>query len=171
MSIYNRYYLDAEERLGSAEHIRTSGPTIPIALSVPKALETKLIQEGKAVPTAEQGMALLDTGASISMVDEATLQILKINSIGKASVIGAAAEKESLFNKYPAQFAFPGTNLPNIEFNSVLSNPALKTTQGIIAIIGRDILKHGIFVYNGIGGHITLSLDPNQNFEPGSIAA
>jgi predicted aspartyl protease len=169
MSIYNRVYLGADGKSGSAQHIRITGPTIPISISVPKALAAELIKEGKPVPPPEQGMALLDTGASITMIDEVVLQKLNINSLGKASVVGAAADKASLFNKYPAAFSFPGTNLPEIDYNSVVSNPALQAQQKIVALIGRDILMYGILIYNGVAGAITLSLDPNQNFQKGSI--
>jgi hypothetical protein len=64
---------------------------------------------------------------------------------------------------YPARFSFPGTNLPSLEFNSLLG--ADLTSQGIpgprgaplMALLGRDILEHFVLIYNGLQGLFTLA--------------
>jgi hypothetical protein len=58
-------------------------------------------------------------------------------------------------NKFPARVSFPGTTLPAVDFGSVYGS-TLKN-QGIIALIGRDLLTHFVFTYNGPGGFITLA--------------
>ena len=35
---------------------------------------------------------------------------------------------------------------------------AVLASQGIIALIGRDLLRHCTLFYNGIGGELTLSI-------------
>lgn len=64
---------------------------------------------------------------------------------------------------YPGRFSFPGTNLPSIDFNSLLG--ADLATQGVagarggplMALLGRDLLEHFVLVYNGLQGLFTLA--------------
>ncbi len=57
--------------------------------------------------------------------------------------------------QYPARIQFPGTPLPAITFTFVIG--ANLTGQGLMALIGRDVLQHFVIVYNGPIGQIILS--------------
>ncbi len=89
------------------------------------------------------------------MVDETVIESLGVNPVSVAKV-GTPGGSSSM-NAYPAKLTFPGTGLPDLQFNSVLASPHLKNQQNIIALIGRDILQYGSFNYNG-DGHISISL-------------
>ena len=165
MSNHTRYYTDAKDRI-SNEILKINGPTIPIFISVPDALANELGKSG-IVAKPQSGLALIDTGASSSMVDETIIKSLNLNPIRKGSVITPGGI--SLMNFYPAKFSFPGTDLPDLDFTSVLSSEHLGKTKNIVALIGRDILRHGVLVYNG-DGHICLGLNPNKSISKGTIS-
>lgn len=156
MSHYSRYYLDNNSTKHglSREHLRAVGPTIPIVITVPDVLIAVLGEQGKIIIPVD-GLALIDTGASSTMVDETVLKSLGVNAVSVRDV--GTPNGASPMNIYPAKLTFPGTDLPALNFNGVLSSPYLKAQQNIIALIGRDILQHGSFTYNG-DGHISISL-------------
>jgi hypothetical protein len=164
MSTHNKYYVDGEHRL-APELLRQEGPTITVSIAVPDALAERLRQQKVEVPDPQTGLALIDTGASLSVVDTAIIKTLAINAIGKKTVRTISGEAE--VDTYPAKFSFPDTPLPDLDFNSVSASDRLKS-QGYLALIGRDILQHGMFVYDG-NGHYTLVLNPNQKVERGVI--
>lgn len=159
MPHYSRYYLDENHKHHglSREHLRASGPTIPVAITVSNILAEVLTKQGKVVASVN-GLALIDTGASSTMIDEIVIRSLGVNQISFRDV--GTPNGANPMNIYPAKLVFPGTGLPDLNFNGVLSSPYLKSQQNIIALIGRDILQHGSFTYNG-DGHISISLRNN----------
>lgn len=57
---------------------------------------------------------------------------------------------------HPLRFSFPGTDLPPITFRRVAGS-ALQS-QGIVALLGRDVLANFILVYNGPAGTFSLAV-------------
>lgn len=56
---------------------------------------------------------------------------------------------------YACQISFPGTQIEDIELSPVLGSTLAK--QGLLAILGRDILEKYQLVYNGPGGFWTIA--------------
>ncbi|HVY73094.1 MAG TPA: aspartyl protease family protein [Candidatus Paceibacterota bacterium] len=164
MSTHNKYYY-ADGQTLSPELLRQEGPTIDVAIEAPEALADALRKQGKSL-SPQKGKALIDTGASSSVVDESVIKALQVNAIGKRTVYSVGSEVEEM-DTYPAKFSFPGSTLPQLDFSSVTASPYLQK-QGLIALIGRDILQYGTLIYHG-NGHFTLVLDPNQKVERGVI--
>ena len=117
-------------------------------------LAKHLQQQNKPVPAPQGGLALIDTGATLSVVDRAAVQALGINPVGVANMTGVTGQGQT--NLYPATFEFPGTSLPPVNFASVTA--AQLQGLGYIALIGRDILMRFTMFYNGPLGLVTLSL-------------
>jgi hypothetical protein len=107
-------------------------------------------------------MAIVDTGASISAVDATVIARLGVQPVGTANV-GTAGGIQTQ-STYPARLSFPGTNLPSMEFNSLLgANLGGQVITGpmpgnLIVLLGRDVLEHFVFIYNGPNGMFTLAL-------------
>jgi len=99
------------------------------------------------------GLGLIDTGAEITGVDLPAIQQLGIPSIRQINV--GAATGQQMTTVHPVSFAFPG-GFPEIQFNSVIACDL--QGQGIIALIGRDVLRHMLFVYNGITGTYSFAM-------------
>ena len=90
---------------------------------------------------------LIDTGGLSSSIDNDLVQNLKIKQIGKTEIKGTSLEHEiiklSLYNIGLA-IAIPTSKIIDI---SVLGIDL--STELYKIIIGRDFLKHCIFIYNG----------------------
>jgi hypothetical protein len=159
MPIFNRYFLIPDPNTqGNTtfghEALFNAGPRLPVEIKIPNALANYLTQKGQPVPSPVSGDALVDTGASVSCVDETVIQNLGVNPVGISQVGTPSSANISQF-QYPVLFAFPGTTLPAIEIAHALGS--VLQPQGLLALIGRDILSSFVFTYNGVGGFITLS--------------
>jgi hypothetical protein len=137
-----------------------AGPCLPVQVEVPPALAAQLQQTGQAVPAPVAGFALVDTGASVSAVDDTVIQQLGVQPIGMVPVGTAGGPQQQAI--YPGRFTFPGTTLPAIDFGSLLgcnlAGQIVAIHQGpLIALLGRDLLQSFVLVYNGPGGTFSLS--------------
>ena len=154
--VYNHYYPDGNNQINtpaSAGRLVTGGPTIPVAVFLVKEHVDQLTRENKPLPAAVTGLALIDTGATLCMIDESALQSLGIPPSGIENVIGATGRGNQ--PTYPASLTFPGTPIPPIAFTNFIGSP-LKAA-GIVALLGRNVLRHFVMVYNGPGGFVSLS--------------
>jgi predicted aspartyl protease len=105
------------------------------------------------------GIALIDTGATITSINAPILSGLGINPVGIVNVGTAGGpQKQSV---YPAKFRFPGTKLPGFELSRVigcdLTGQTVMNQRPLIALIGRDVLTRAVLVYNGSAGMFSLS--------------
>lgn len=161
MPVYNRFYFlstSGSPAPGGSVALHPGplfavGPQIPVNVQMPQALASLLTQQQKPVPNPISGVALLDTGASISAVDATVIQSLGVSPVGVTTLHTPSGTSQQ--NQYPVRFEFPGSNLPAIETQRAIGS--LLQQQGIIALIGRDVLASFVFVYNGPGGFITLA--------------
>lgn len=160
MPVYNHFYLvGAPPTPGTAISpfhagpLASMGPQIAVDVHLPMALANQLSQQGKPVRGPVSGTALFDTGASISAVDGTVIQSLDVRPVGVTNVRTPSGTAQQ--NQYPVRFVFPGSPLPAIETTHAIGS--VLRAQGIIALIGRDVLSAFIFVYNGPGGFITLA--------------
>jgi hypothetical protein len=138
--------------------LAVNGPIVQVQIEVPLALAAFLQQNNEPIPSPVDGMALIDTGASITSIDESVFIKLGINPVGAAQV-GTASGRHTQ-STFPARVVFPGTNLPtldapralgcNLSGQSVIDRP-------LIALIGRDLLSSCVLVYNGTLGLFSLS--------------
>lgn len=158
MPVYNRTYWPGNQ-VGYHHNLRLFGPIIPVQIALPQALAQYLISTNSPVPTPVSGMALIDTGASITSVDNTVFQSLNVQPVGVANVGGAhGAAQQSVF---PASISFPGTQLTGLAFNQVIGcniiGQATGLNQPLIALVGRDLLQHFVLIYNGPIGSITFA--------------
>jgi len=112
-----------------------------------------LIQRGTPAPAVKSGLALIDTGASVSCIDEQVAAELKLPVVDVGQMTSASHAAHPC-NLYPIQILLPA----GIGFAAPRAMGANLAVQGIIAIIGRDILQVCTLFYNGYAGQITLSL-------------
>lgn len=164
MVTFNRYYAKQGGSVDvDPEHLRTTGPIVPVEVSIPSALALYFVEKNSQIPTATVGYALIDTGASISGIDRNILSKLGVNPVGTEPIPVYTPGGVANQYLYPARLSFPGTKLPTINYASVFGVDLLQ--QGIIALIGRDILRHCVFIYNGLGGHISVNLELPESWQ------
>jgi hypothetical protein len=97
-------------------------------------------------------LALIDTGASNTSIDEQPAQELGLPVIDVGQMQSATHERHPC-NIYPVQIASP-----IVTFNSPRTMGANLAVQGLLALIGRDVLAVCNLFYNGPSGQFTLSL-------------
>ncbi len=156
MPVCSRFYL-LQQPTGQAFHpgpLIAEGPWLDVEVHVPRAFEDLLVKQGKNVPQPISGRALIDTGASISAVDNSIITSLGVQPVGVTQVHTPSGSAQQ--NQYPVRFSFPGSGLPDLSVHQAIGS--ILRAQGIIALIGRDASSSVILVYNGPGGVITLAI-------------
>jgi predicted aspartyl protease len=132
--------------------LQQRGPVIQVTVGLEQTMAHALIQQGKAIPPARAGLALIDTGASVSCIDEQAAQDMKLPVVDVGKMTSASHDSHPC-NLYPIQIVLPA----GIAFGAPRAMGASLAAQGLIAIIGRDILQVCTLFYNGNAGQITLS--------------
>lgn len=156
MPIHNQLYPDDNGQVhtvGSRDRLARSGPTIPVAIGLPAATLAMYQSAGLPVPPSVTGLAMIDTGTSVGVIDEDALTGLGIARSGSMAI--STASGSTMQPTYAASISFPGTSLPNIHFADFVGAPL--QTQGVVALIGRSVLQHFSVIYNGPGGTISVA--------------
>jgi len=155
--VFSRFYFLAQSGAGPSIHpgpLVVGGPRLDVEVHVPQPLATLLSQQGKPIPKPVHGLALIDTGASVTAVDDSVITSLGVQPIGVTTVHTPSGSAQQ--NQYAVRFMFPGSGLP--ELSGAQAIGSILRPQGIVALIGRDALSSIILVYNGPVGMITLAI-------------
>ena len=131
--------------------LQMRGPVLQVTVTIEQHAGRALLSRGQAVAT-KTGWALIDTGASNTCIDEQAAKELGLPVIDVGSMQSASHEKHAC-NIYPVQIVTPVVTL-----NSPRTMGAALASQGLLVIIGRDVLQSCNLFYNGPAGQFTLSL-------------
>ena len=129
------------------------GPLVPATLMVSDSHRRFLATQGKPAPHAIQGLALIDTGASITCVDQQVATDAGLPVVDTAAMTSASHAKHEV-PVFAGKLVIP-------EFTNINTEYALGATldgQNLIALIGRDLLQAAVLVYNGTEGTVSLSI-------------
>jgi len=122
---------------------------------VPVHLEDLLKGQGSPVPSPLQGLGLVDTGASVSMVDLDAIASLDMRPVGTATLTTAGGPSQSPLYPVRLGIVLPGKAPVLVAAFSHITAGPLKR-QGLLALVGRDILQHGVVFYDGTLGSVTI---------------
>lgn len=135
------------------------GAVITLDVHVPPAIETALTAAGQPVPPAQSGMALVDTGATLTSVHDPLLQGLGLQPVGAIQVHTAAGPAQQ--SLYMARLVLPTigwtVDLPVAGVNLAGQQVNLNPPQPLIALLGRNFLQLCVLTCNGVGGFWTIS--------------
>ena len=134
---------------GLAQH----GPCVPVVLTVTDSHQRIPIQQGKPIPDAVNGIASIDTGASSTCVDQGAATKMGLPVTDRALMISASHAKHEV-PVYSGKLVISGFVDIDVEY-AVGAN---LDGQNPITLIGRDILKSGVLVYNGTVGTFSISV-------------
>lgn len=136
-------------------------PLVDVVIGVSHARMMALQQAGKPIPAVQRVRGLVDTGASHTCIDSKVFVALGLLPTGTvhmhtpstgAGTTVADAFDVSLILTGP-QSVQEGLTLPNLR----VSASELSIAQGFHVLLGRDVLAHCVFTYNGTLGWITVS--------------
>jgi len=122
------------------------GAFVDVTITHPRAVQDKLREKGQNIPTF-QTKALIDTGASNSVISPEAAEKLNLLHTGYQKVASVHEEKDRPV--YYGFLIFPWGNGKEIP----LICCDLKNFQ---CLIGRDILQHWYFTYNGVDGSVVI---------------
>ena len=151
MSIYNVHPTQITG-VSASDLLQIEGLLLHAELNVSDALGQILISQNQPIPTGETGRALVDTGASVCGVDEAAAVRLGLQPVGQTNISGVAGSR--IHNIYVAKVTFPGTPIPALDLTLAGLDLA---GQKLLLLIGRDILRFCVLIYNGPLGCYTLA--------------
>lgn len=145
-----RWQLSSSPGAGADAVLQQHGPLVEVVVSVPKSIEALLKQQGKIVPQPVTGMGLIDTGCTHTSVSESVLRDqLELLPSGQQPTYGVTGLCQQ--NEYRCRLEIVGVGAYR-ELRTGSSN----LPPGLVALIGRDVLSIGQFVYDGKNGHFTL---------------
>jgi hypothetical protein len=138
----------------NAQALAARGPILQVEIHLPTPLAQHYQNVGTPLPQPTVGLAMVDTGASKTCVDGNVIASMAVPPLNQIQIHTPAGLTSQYL--YPARLVFPGTPLPSIDFSSVVGSQL--SAQGIVALIGRDVLQHFLLVYNGPAGMFSLSV-------------
>ena len=158
MPTRNQFLVDPAGNLSPAA-LANVGAVLTLDVHVPPVIAASLSAAGQPVPTAASGLALIDTGATMTCVHEPHLTGLGLNPVSTVQVGTAAGPVQQ--NVYMARLVLPElgwtVDLPVAGVNLAGQQAAVTPPQPIIALIGRNLLQLCVFTWNGVGGFWSLS--------------
>jgi predicted aspartyl protease len=134
--------------------LQQRGPIVQVSITTEENIAKSLAQQGKILPPPKAGWALIDTGASVTCVDDQAAKDLGLPVIDVVPMC-SASHAQTLQNVYPIQITIPGLGF-NLQAPRAVG--AALDAQGLILLIGRDVLQMCTLFYNGPAGQVTLSL-------------
>lgn len=153
MPVFNFFHWTQEKGF----HLEQSGPIVPVTINLPAAMQEFLARNGKDIPPPVRGMALIDTGAFATAVDVEVFEKLGITPIDRLPT--NTPHGASTSDIYPATVSFPALGLENLPMERLIGCKlqwAGENDSDILMLLGRDLLKHFLMVYNGKHSDVTL---------------
>ena len=144
-----------KERIPPHIILQRTGPLLEVKISVTPEHQKKLAEQGTSPPEAIQGFALIDTGASITAVDEGVCEQLGLTPTGRVKLHHATGTEDR--SCYPIQIFFPGTALPPMGNPQAVSCKLEGGQPRLLLLFGRDLLSRMRMVYHGPAGRIELA--------------
>ena len=155
MPIFNRHYV-GQGNVHQPDALFMLGPFLEAQIHLPQPLINLLTSQGQTLPAPKPGIAIIDTGATRTCVDQQILTSLNLNPVGVMSLGTAAGPTQNYI--YAARIEFTTIHMV---LDSTVIGVSLQgqnvNGQPVIALIGRDLLRRGLFVYSGTGGFFTLA--------------
>jgi len=127
------------------------GPIVEIKLAMGQINEDSLRAAGARIPTPAQTLAMIDTGASSTVVDDNLIKGLNLNPIS-ATLVSTASESDILCYEYALRFIFPNDVIVETTVIAISLD-----SQHVQCLIGRDVLSRAVFIYTGHNNSFTLS--------------
>jgi hypothetical protein len=127
--------------------LQKDGPRIPIEISAPQSYIKEESVLGFEFPPPFRITAVLDTAASLTVVNPEVIEKCKLRHTGFATVV--SVEKKGRYRQHAAWIRFPGA--PLRDFDDIPVVACRITQQPYACLIGRDILRNWLFTYDGSG--------------------
>ena len=137
--------------------IGSDGAVIDVCVAIGRPWQQQLARLGTPVPQPMTIRALIDTGSDLSAVHPQILHQMGVNRAGSVQIrrpgSGSGYRLAALFE---VQFSIGGI-VPGVPWIATRAAGVAPSSPSVLALIGRDILKHCTLFYNGPRDELTLS--------------
>jgi len=163
--VYNAFIGDSRRPHSPAPgRLVQFGAVTEVEVHVPEIVAEALVALDLPVPAPVTGLAVIDTGAVATVVDQSVFSRLGLRPVGTTRLSSAAGTTRR--ESYPAHLVFPAMSSLTLDLPDATSvdlrdqvvplGPAGGDRQ-VIVLAGRDLLAAGVFVWNGIQGTWTFA--------------
>lgn len=132
-------------------NLEDAGPEFDAAIAISSALEGILREADSPIPGPVTVRAMIDTGASRSVVQRGLADQLGLKPIGITYISTPSSTGVPAF-EYLVRLVLPN----NVIFETTVLEAPLQG-QGIQCLIGREVLSQGMLVYIGYSNLFSLS--------------
>jgi predicted aspartyl protease len=132
--------------------LRKSGPKIKIQIGHPQEELEIARQQGVRLKEPRTVTALIDTGASISVLNPQLAATCGLRQTGKIQI--STAGQVSDRPEYACAVAFPSTHLAEADPLRIVARPL--PGQDVACLLGRDLLERWRFTYDGRTGEVDI---------------
>jgi predicted aspartyl protease len=134
-------------------------PVIDLGIWVGRAVAHVLVAQGQTVPPSQTIRALIDTGADRTAIHPYALASIGSLPSGTIRIRRPSSTTTSRrVNLYDVRLAFGGVSasLVRSAWVEIEAAAVVPADPNILALIGRDMLAHCQFVYDGLNGDLVL---------------
>jgi predicted aspartyl protease len=132
-------------------NLQALGPLVEMRIWVGTPVENAIKKSEAKLPEAVPVKAMIDTGATGSVVHPEIAKNLGLMPVGVVYINTPSSENIPCY-QYMVRLIFPN----NVIVEAIAVEAPLKGQQ-IQCLVGRDVLAHGVFVYTGYINQFTLS--------------
>lgn len=133
------------------QNLQQIGPVIEVIMT-PSVPFLKVMGINPSSTKAVKLLAMIDTGATGSVISRGLASTIGINPVGTI-LINTPSSTNVTCMQFDVQLVFPN----NVNIGSIIVTEAPLQGQHIQFLIGRDILQHGVLIYIGYDNSFTLS--------------
>jgi len=132
-------------------NLQQVGPVIEVILT-PSVPYLQTMGIGPSATKAIKILAMIDTGATGTVISQGLATTLGINPVG-TTLINTPSSTNVTCLQFDIQIVFPN----NVNIASIVATEAPLQGQHIQCLIGRDVLQNGVLIYTGYDNSFTLS--------------
>jgi predicted aspartyl protease len=132
-------------------NLHAAGPVVDMRIAVGVAAEAALRRARAPVPSPVAVLAMIDTGATNTVIRQGLAQQLGLHPVG-VTYINTPSSSNVACYEYLVRLVFPN----NVVGETTAIEAPLRD-QHIQCLIGREVLAHGVFVYIGYSNLFSLS--------------
>ncbi|RJP32691.1 MAG: hypothetical protein C4547_13315 [Phycisphaerales bacterium] len=142
--------------------LQAFGPTMEVMIGLHSATEAKRRTTGAALPAAVVGKAMIDTGATVTTIDRPAAERLGLEPSGKVESFGIGGKAVGVTVPCSVDIQGLGVDITRCHCHDLATH-----IQDLLCLIGRDILRHTVFHYDGPAG--TFYLEIRERTAPASL--
>lgn len=138
--------------------IEALGPIVQVGVGVSEPVRAALVTANRTLPALQISRALVDTGASCSVVDEAVVKALGLSPVSFATVhTPSTAGKPIQQPVYDVSIWLYHAQTKYVWERSFPVGCAVLRAQGIDMLLGRDVLAECLLICDGPERRFTIS--------------